>query len=110
MDCSHDLYWIKDRNYRLQFVNKEYKKLFPTVDDFVGKTDHDLVDAVLADGYKAGDEKVMSSGQEFPYQENDKGELWFESIKIPSIATPAIPPIKEHLYNSLDVLSLYVPP
>ena len=52
MDCSHDLYWIKDRNYRLQFVNKEYKKLFPTVDDFVGKTDHDLVDAVLADGYK----------------------------------------------------------
>ena len=83
MDCSHDLYWIKDRNYRLQFVNKEYKKLFPTVDDFVGKTDHDLVDAVLADGYKAGDEKVMSSGQEFPYQENDKGELWFESIKIP---------------------------
>ena len=83
LDCSHDLFWIKDREYRLQFVNEEYKKLFPAVSDFVGMTDHDLAEKFLADGYRADDEKVMSSARELHYQENDKGVSWFESTKIP---------------------------
>lgn len=83
LDRSTDLYWLKDRNYRLTFVNNAYKKLFPNVKDFIGKTDHDLAESFLADGYRADDEKVMSTGEEFHYQENDKGHIWFETTKIP---------------------------
>ncbi len=85
MDHSSDIIWIKDTDLRLIYVNGAYKKLFPHVKDFSGLTDEDLADKFLADGYHRDDEFVIKTGREYRYQENDKGTLWFETIKFPIV-------------------------
>lgn len=83
LNRSADIVWLKDTDLRLQFVNEAYTKLFPDVDNFIGLTDEDLADKFLADGYRRDDEHVISTGQDYRYQENDKGDVWFETVKIP---------------------------
>ena len=83
MNHSSDIIWLKDRERRLQFVNKSYYHLFPLVDSFVGLRDEDLADKFLADGYRRDDEYVIRNGKEYRYQENDKGSVWYETVKMP---------------------------
>ncbi len=83
MNHTRDIIWLKGVDLKLQFVNKSYYHLFPLVDNFIGLTDDDLVDKFLADGYRRDDEYVIKTGKEYRYQENDKGNIWFETVKIP---------------------------
>lgn len=90
LDHSPDIIWLKDRELRIIYVNSAYRKLFPHIKDFTGLTDEELSDRFLADGYRRDDEFVIKSGKDYRYQENDKGTLWFETVKFPlfSLAGP----------------------
>ncbi len=83
MNHTRDIVWLKGLDLKLQFVNKSYYHLFPLIDNFIGLTDDDLVDKFLADGYRRDDEYVIKTGKEYRYQENDKGNVWFETVKLP---------------------------
>ncbi len=83
MNHTPDIIWLKGTDLKLQFVNNSYHKLFPLVDNFVGLTDDDLADKFLADGYRRDDEYVINNSKEYRYQENDRGNVWFETVKMP---------------------------
>lgn len=83
LDHSSDIIWLKDKELRLEFVNKAYRSLYPNIENFKGLTDEDFADKFLADGYRRDDEFVIKSGKDYRYQENDKGVSWFETVKLP---------------------------
>lgn len=54
--------WIKDREGRYRWVNRGFllNYALERVDDVIGKTDHDLSPAHLAEAYRLDDERVLS--------------------------------------------------
>ena len=77
----------KDRDGRITFANGKFAKLMGLpLDQIVGKTDHDLFPAKLADKYHRDDQQVMSSGKMFvDVEENvaDDVKRYFEVRKVP---------------------------
>lgn len=58
--------WIKDKQFRMTYVNKHYEKthLAPrnlTAFDYIGKTDFEIWDSAIAEGYRRKDIKGLKS-------------------------------------------------
>jgi rsbT co-antagonist protein RsbR len=83
------LVFFKDRNHRYKTVNEAYAKTFgATIDQIVGKTDHDFLPAELADEYHANDEAVMALNEArisdgVPIQHADGTDGWIVEHTMP---------------------------
>ena len=80
--------WLKDTEGRFLAVNSAFAKSFggDRAEDFVGKTDFDLVPAALAKAYQAADREVLATRRQIVLEEetHNKGEsTWSETYKAP---------------------------
>jgi PAS domain S-box-containing protein len=81
--------WLKDIESRFLAVNAGFVTLFGarSAEELVGKTDFDIAPAELAEGYRADDRAVLSSGKKKNVEEEivDAGSTrkWFETYKAP---------------------------
>ncbi len=80
--------WFKDTEGRFLAVNSAFFKSFggDRAEDFVGKTDFDLVPAALAEAYRATDREVLASRRQIMLEEEtyNKGKsVWSETYKAP---------------------------
>jgi len=80
--------WLKDTEGRLLAVNNAFARSFGSaqVEDFVGKTDFDLVPAALAEAYRATDQQVLASRRQIMLEEethNNGRSTWSETYKAP---------------------------
>lgn len=84
IDHSRDLMWVKDDKLRLFIINKAYSEVYgKKKEELLGKTDLELSPRVLAEGYKRDDEFVVKTDAEYVYEENEKGDCWFHTVKFP---------------------------
>lgn len=82
------LVWLKDCEGRFLAVNATLAKCFGFAhpDELVGKTDFDITPAALAEGYRAGDLKVLRDRRQLTIEEEVRtadGNRWFETYKAP---------------------------
>ncbi|MBS3955084.1 MAG: PAS domain-containing protein [Methylomicrobium sp.] len=79
--------WLKDTENRFLAVNAGFVTLFGarSAEELVGKTDFDIAPAELAEGYRADDRAVLSSGRKKNVEEEiidaDGTRKWFETYK-----------------------------
>jgi two-component system sensor histidine kinase/response regulator len=78
----------KDLEGRFTFANKRFcETLGKSLDEVVGKTDHDLYPADLADKYRQDDLRVIASGQSYDIEEANqvpgKDTMYVRVVKIP---------------------------
>ncbi|NOU13177.1 MAG: PAS domain-containing protein, partial [Methylococcaceae bacterium] len=79
--------WLKDTDSRFLAVNAGFVSLFGArgAEELVGKTDFDIAPAELAEGYRADDRAVLSSGRKKNVEEEiidaDGTRKWFETYK-----------------------------
>jgi hypothetical protein len=79
--------WLKDTESRFLAVNAGFVSLFGarSAEELVGKTDFDIAPAELAEGYRADDRAVLSSGRKKNVEEEiidaDGTRKWFETYK-----------------------------
>ena len=77
--------WIKDRNGRYRWVNRGFLMNYAVerLEDVIGRTDHDLSPAHLADQYRLDDERVLRgepvAGRIERVGRFDRTEAWAES-------------------------------
>ena len=84
IDHSKDLMWVKDEKLRLFIINRAYSEVYgKKKEELLGKTDQELSPRVLAEGYKRDDEFVVKTDSEYVYEENEKGDCWFHTVKFP---------------------------
>ena len=84
IDHSKDLMWVKDEKLRLFIINRAYSEVYgKKKEELLGKTDQELAPRVLAEGYKRDDEFVVKTDSEYVYEENEKGDCWFHTVKFP---------------------------
>lgn len=84
IDHSKDLMWVKDEKLRLFIINRAYSEVYgKKKEELLGKTDQELTPRVLAEGYKRDDEFVVKTDSEYVYEENEKGDCWFHTVKFP---------------------------
>lgn len=88
LDNIPDMAWLKDLNSQYIAVNEQFLKTCGrTVDEIIGKTDHDIWQKEYADRYRKDDLEVIASGQRRQLeelQEDGSGrEYWVETIKTP---------------------------
>jgi PAS domain S-box-containing protein len=79
--------YMKDDEGRFRFVNRGFRELFGLEDEeIVGRTDHDLFPAALADEYRANDLTVLDRGEPVEAEERvtvDGDRRVFVSTKVP---------------------------
>ena len=80
--------WLKDTEGRFLAVNRAFVNSFggDRAEDFVGKTDFDLVPPALAEAYQATDREVLASRRQIMLEEetHNKGRsTWSETYKAP---------------------------
>jgi two-component system sensor histidine kinase/response regulator len=81
--------WLKDTESRFLTVNQGFVELFGqrNANDLIGKNDFDIAPADLAEGYRADDRAVLSSGKKKNVEEEiidaDGRRKWFETYKAP---------------------------
>ena len=84
IDHSKDLMWVKDEKLRLFIINRAYSEVYgKKKEELLGKTDQELSPRGLAEGYKRDDEFVVKTDSEYVYEENEKGDCWFHTVKFP---------------------------
>jgi PAS domain S-box-containing protein len=87
IDESTNIIWVKDREGRYQFSNKEHEQLVRLPRKQVkGKTDYDLFPEQIAEGLRANDRKVMEAGAPMEFEEGtirDDGFHTYISNKFP---------------------------
>jgi PAS domain S-box-containing protein len=87
IDESTNIIWVKDREGRYQFSNKEHEQLVRLPREQVkGKTDYDLFPEHIAEGLRANDRKVMEAGAPMEFEEGttrDDGFHTYISNKFP---------------------------
>ncbi len=87
LDSFPSAVWLKDTESRLLAVNAGFVTLFGarSAEELVGKTDFDIAPAELAEGYRADDLAVLSSGRKKNVEEEiidaDGTRKWFETYK-----------------------------
>jgi AraC-like DNA-binding protein len=83
--------WIKDREGRYRWVNRGFllNYALERVDDVVGRTDHDLSPAHLADQYRLDDERVLRGepvdGRLELVGRFDRTAVWSRTTKLPLV-------------------------
>lgn len=83
------LVFFKDREHRYKTVNEAYAKTFgTTIDQIVGKTDHDFLPVDIAAEYHANDEVVMTLNQArisdgVPIKRADGSDGWIVEHTMP---------------------------
>ena len=81
--------WLKDAESRFLAVNSQFVTLFGagSPDELVGKNDFDIALPELAEGYRADDQAVLTSGQKKSVEEEiidgNGVRKWFETYKSP---------------------------
>ena len=84
IDHSKDPMWVKDEKLRLFIINRAYSEVYgKKKEELLGKTDQELSPRGLAEGYKRDDEFVVKTDSEYVYEENEKGDCWFHTVKFP---------------------------
>ncbi len=83
-----DIAWLKDKESRFIAVNKPFADACGvSPENLVGKTDFDIWQKDLAEGYSADDREVMETGKrkhvEEPLIDKDGRKTWIETIKTP---------------------------
>lgn len=75
--------FIKDTNYRYQYVNRKVQELigYPAA-EILGKTDADLIDKASAEVFFEGDKRVIELGERIEEQETVQGRI-FLTVKQP---------------------------
>jgi len=103
LDTIPDLVWLKNPAGQYLECNRKFERLYGvTREALLGRTDHDFVDAQLADIYTANDQITLAADRPTTYEEEvtyaDDGH--FELLE--SIKTP----VRDHLGNLLGVLGI----
>lgn len=78
--------FAKDLAGRFLLCNDAYRRAFPRVTEFIGKTDHDLMDADAAAVVQANDRRIQDGGVAVELEEvipQDDGVHTYISIKFP---------------------------
>jgi PAS domain S-box-containing protein len=87
LDNSATVIFLKDLQDRYLLVNRRYEELFHvTQTDVLGRTDHDLFPAEVADQFQANDRAVLEAGLPMTFEEfapHDDGIHSYISIKFP---------------------------
>jgi PAS domain S-box-containing protein len=88
LDGMTDLAWLKDEEGRFIAVNQSFAQMVGrTVEEMVGKTDHDVFDLERAQTNRSEDAAVMASGEALRLEQElaagDGRSIWVEKIKVP---------------------------
>jgi len=64
IDTIPDLVWLKDTDGVYVACNPEFEQFFGATEaEIIGKTDHDFVEAELADSFRENDRRAMAAGR-----------------------------------------------
>jgi PAS domain S-box-containing protein len=91
IDNTSAVIYMRDLSGRYLLVNREYERLFEVKrEDLLGKTDHDVFPAEVADAFRANDAAAVARG--FPVQmeeiaPGDDGPHNYITVKFPLIDT-----------------------
>lgn len=87
LDHSALVIFVKDRQRRMLMVNQAFAAFLGlTVEDMLGKTDHDLFPKAAADEFFANEERVFATGQPIEFEdvaEKDGKVHTFLTVKFP---------------------------
>ncbi|KAF0174184.1 MAG: multi-sensor signal transduction histidine kinase [Limisphaerales bacterium] len=87
MDNSFAVIYLKDAQGRYLLINKRYETLFHVQRDAVlGKSDHDVFPKLMADAFRANDERALKSRDALTIEEiapQDDGLHTYVSVKFP---------------------------
>ena len=88
-NLSGGLFFRKDLNSKFTTANTNFLKLcgVSSVEDILGKDDHDFFPRHLAEGFICDDQQVMTSGQpivkKLEVNLSQRGVVWLETTKVP---------------------------
>jgi PAS domain S-box-containing protein len=87
LDNSPTVIFLKDTKGRYILINRRYEELFHvTKSDVVGRTDHDIFPAAMAERFRQNDQRVLEAGEALSIEEyapHDDGIHSYISIKFP---------------------------
>jgi PAS domain S-box-containing protein len=88
LDNSTAIMWLKDRKGRYIFINRRFEAVFKLKrESVVGKTDHDIFPAYLADGFRANDKRVLRDRRVLELEEiveqGDRDDRTLMTVKFP---------------------------
>lgn len=87
LDNSFAVIYLKDAQGRYLLINKRYETLFHVQRDAVlGKSDHDVFPKLMADSFRANDERALKSRDALTIEEiapQDDGLHTYVSVKFP---------------------------
>jgi len=87
LDNAASVIFLKDVEGRYLLVNRLFEELFHvTKQEVIGRTDHDIFPAAIADRFRENDRKVMASGEPMAVEElapHDDGLHSYISMKFP---------------------------
>lgn len=89
MDNSPAIIYVKDKDGRFTFINKQFVTMFQlTREEIIGKTTHDLFSKVMADEHQRNDKAVLAAGHALEFEEearhpNDDELHNYNSTKFP---------------------------
>jgi PAS domain S-box-containing protein len=88
LDNSTAIMWLKDRKGRYIFINRRFEEVFHVKREaVVGKLDHDVFPAYLADGFRANDKRVLRDRRVLELEElveqDDGVDLTLITVKFP---------------------------
>jgi PAS domain S-box-containing protein len=91
LDNSFAVIYLKDAQGRYLLINRRYETLFHVQRDAVlGKTDHDLFPAPIADSFRANDLRALQGTSALTIEEiapQDDGMHTYVSVKFPLLDT-----------------------
>ncbi len=95
IDSSKAVVYLKDPEGRYRLINRQWADLFGvTQESMVGKTDHDVFPADIADGFRVNDLKILAGGKAVELEElapHPDGLHTYLSIKVPLLAADGVP-------------------
>ncbi len=95
IDSSTAVIYMKDHEGRYQFINRHWAELFGiSQESVVGKTDHDIFSAEVADSFRSNDLKIMADGHPVELEEfapHEDGIHTYISIKVPTFDADGAP-------------------
>jgi len=96
IDNTSAVIYMRDLNGRYMLINREYERLFAVSrediivsrEDIIGRTDHDLFPADVADAFRSNDQTVASAGRPRQFEEtapSQTGMNTYVTVKFPLI-------------------------